>query len=102
MNTHLSQSYSTLVTRQDSDQDRAGGVPGETCNSPIPSKTAAIKPLFIKPGSHWEYGYCALFHGKMRDKLQNKGDFYTSVETEILIVMRKEVNSFKPPNALDY
>jgi transposase InsO family protein len=34
-----------------------------------------VKPLFIEPGSPWEYGYIKSFNGKMRDELLAKEIF---------------------------
>jgi putative transposase len=43
------------------------------------------KPLYIKPGSPWENGYCESFNGKLRDDCLNGEIFYSLKEAQIVI-----------------
>ena len=43
------------------------------------------KPLYIKPGSPWENGYCESFNGKLREECLNGEIFYSLQEAQIVI-----------------
>ena len=47
----------------------------------------AVKPLFIEPGSPWQYGYIESFNGKMRDEFLAGEIFFSLKEAEVWIEM---------------
>jgi putative transposase len=66
-------------------------------------KRLQVRPLYIEPGSPWEYGYIESFNGKMRDELLNLEIFYSLKEAQVLIEMwRKHYNTIRPHSSLGY
>jgi putative transposase len=46
---------------------------------------AGTKTIYINPGSHWVYGYCESFNGKLRDELLKDEIFDTLRKVRVLI-----------------
>jgi len=66
-------------------------------------KTVGAKTAYIKPGSHWENGYCESFNGRMRDELLNGEISYSLREAQIIIERwRNHYNTKRPHSALGY
>ncbi len=64
---------------------------------------AAIKTLFIDPGSPWQNGYCESFNSRFRDELLNLETFTSTLEARVLSEKwRREYNEQRPHGALDY
>ena len=62
-----------------------------------------VRPLYIKPGSPWEYGYIESFNCKMRDELLNGEIFYSLKEAQVLIELwRRHYNTVRPHSSLGY
>lgn len=62
-----------------------------------------LKPLFIKPGSPWENGYCESFNGKVRDELLKGELFYNLKEARVMIERwRAHYNTKRPHSSLGY
>ena len=62
-----------------------------------------MRTLSIEPGSPWEDGYLASFHGKLRDELLNGELFDTLLEAQVLVQRwRKHYNQARPSSALGY
>lgn len=60
-----------------------------------------VGPLFIKPGSPWENGYCESFNGKMRYEILNGEIFYSLTEASIIIEeWRRNYNTIRPHSSL--
>jgi len=66
-------------------------------------KSKGTGAIFIIPGNPWQNGKCESFNGKFRDECLNTQWFRTLREAKVLIVMwRKEYNTFRPHRALSY
>ena len=64
---------------------------------------AAIKTLYIDPGSPWQNGYCESFNSRFRDELLNLETFTSTLEARVLSeAWRREYNERRPHGALGY
>lgn len=59
--------------------------------------------LYIAPGSPWENGYIESFHGRLREELLNREQFYSVKEAKVLAEnWRLEYNHHRPHSGLKY
>lgn len=66
-------------------------------------REAAIKTLYITPGSPWENGHIESFHDKLRDECLNRELFGTLEEARVIVESwREEYNQERPHSALGY
>jgi transposase InsO family protein len=64
---------------------------------------AAIKTIYITPGSPWENGHIESFHDKLRDECLNRELFSTLTEARVLLEgWRMEYNTKRPHSSLGY
>jgi len=64
---------------------------------------AAIKTIYITPGSPWENGHIESFHDKLRDECLNRELFGTLAEARVILESwRVEYNDLRPHSSLGY
>lgn len=64
---------------------------------------AAIKTIYITPGSPWENGHIESFHDKLRDECLNREIFGTLREARVILESwRVEYNDLRPHSSLGY
>jgi putative transposase len=62
-----------------------------------------VETLYIAPGSPWENGYIESFHGRLRDELLNREQFYSVQEAKVLAEnWRLDYNHHRPHSGLKY
>jgi len=62
-----------------------------------------VETLYIAPGSPWENGYIESFHGRLRDELLNREQFYSVKEAKVLAEnWRLDYNHHRPHSGLKY
>lgn len=62
-----------------------------------------VGTLYIEPGSPWENGYIESFHGRLRDELLNREQFFSVKEAKVLVEnWRLEYNHHRPHSSLNY
>lgn len=64
---------------------------------------AAIKTLYITPGSPWENGHIESFHDKLRDECLNRELFGSLLEARVILeTWRIDYNESRPHSSLGY
>ena len=64
---------------------------------------AAIKTIYITPGSPWENGHIESFHDKLRDECLNRELFGSLAEARVIVESwRVEYNDLRPHSSLGY
>lgn len=64
---------------------------------------AAIKTIYITPGSPWENGHIESFHDKLRDECLNRELFGSLAEARVILESwRIEYNDVRPHSSLGY
>ncbi len=64
---------------------------------------AAVKTLYIAPGSPWENGYAESFHSRLRDELLAREEFANLAEARALGTdWRLKYNHRRPHSSLGY
>ena len=64
---------------------------------------AAIKTIYITPGSPWENGHIESFHDKLRDECLNRELFGSLLEARVILESwRVEYNDLRPHSSLAY
>ena len=64
---------------------------------------AAIKTIYITPGSPWENGHIESFHDKLRDECLNRELFGSLLEARVILESwRVEYNDLRPHSSLGY
>lgn len=64
---------------------------------------AAIKTLYITPGSPWENGHIESFHDKLRDECLNRELFGSLLEARVILeAWRIDYNESRPHSSLGY
>jgi putative transposase len=62
-----------------------------------------VGTLYIAPGSPWENGYIESFHGRLRDELLNREQFFNVNEAKVLAEnWRLDYNHHRPHSGLKY
>jgi len=60
-------------------------------------KANGIKPIYIEPGSPWQNGFVASFHGRFRDECLNREQLWTLTEARVVVGdYRQEYNQVRP------